>query len=74
MTNTDVIPRSLNGRLANGWERDSGKLFHAVPLVIGIALCGAKPGRRSAGWSENTIENDVVTCPRCLKKMKKERK
>lgn len=35
--------------------------------TIGKALCGAKPGPRSGGW---TCRTDLaVSCPRCIKKM-----
>ena len=30
-------------------------------------LCGAKPGRRSAGWS--SYPGEQVTCPKCLRKL-----
>lgn len=53
----------LAGRCANGAERDGGARYHAVP-ASGAALCGAKPGRRSAGWSP--YEGPAVSCPRCL--------
>jgi hypothetical protein len=39
-----------------------------------VALCGTKPGPRSVGWDfqngASTVDN-VVTCPRCLKKLEK---
>lgn len=60
---------SLTGRCANGAERDSGRLYHAVPDDGYIALCGAKPGRRSAGWSSHL--GTEVTCRRCLRKLMK---
>ena len=70
----------LLGRLANGAERDRGLLVHLVPDPGGPdhtrgnrskqALCGAKPGRRSVGWSHwNTnLDPGPATCPRCLKR------
>lgn len=58
---------ALLGRLANGAERDHGIHYHAVPLGTNKALCGAKPGRRSVGWS--TYFRETVTCPECLKKL-----
>jgi hypothetical protein len=62
---TMTVGRKLTGRCANGAERDRGKLAHATAASgFGKALCGAKPGRLSAGWSEQTYE---VTCPRCLR-------
>jgi hypothetical protein len=63
--------RSLAGRCLNGFERDHGTLFHAVsldPAKMGRAACGAKPGKRSAGWSEWGIDEEV-TCPRCIKRL-----
>jgi hypothetical protein len=57
----------LAGRCANGAERDSGSKYHAVRG--NVALCGAKPGPRSAGWS--TYPGEAVTCPRCLTKLEK---
>lgn len=64
-------PRRLTGRCANGGELDGGSLFHAVPendSIMGKALCGAKPGRRSNGWS--LADGERITCKRCLKKSK----
>lgn len=56
--------RRLVGRCSNGCEADGGKRWH---IVIGDkALCGAEPGRRSAGWS--AVETEQATCPRCLKR------
>ena len=64
--------RSLAGRCASGAERDHGTRFHALPIeggrVSGRALCGAAPGRRSAGWSE-WGHGEAVTCTRCLEKL-----
>lgn len=66
-----LTPRKLIGRASTGAERGKGRLVHAVedqhtwPRFY-PALCGAKPGRRSAGWSE-TIETEV-TCPKCKRK------
>src|SRR5688572_12887157 len=57
----------LAGRCADGFERDGGSLYHAVKGWS--ALCGAKPGRRSAGWSEH--QGDRVTCPKCQRKILK---
>jgi DNA-directed RNA polymerase subunit RPC12/RpoP len=70
---------TLTGRCANGAERDRGKLYHAVAYHEGLlygyyghpAVCGAKPGRRSNGWSD--CKGRDVTCPRCAKKLEKER-
>jgi hypothetical protein len=57
----------LSGRCADGAERDGGTLFHAVPTDHYMALCGAKPGRRSAGWS--AYSGEAVTCAPCLRKL-----
>lgn len=62
--------RYLAGRCANGAERDGGTLFHAVPAESWKALCGSQPGRRSAGWGTPWKDEQPVTCPRCLKRMK----
>lgn len=65
----------LGGRCANGFERDQGRVVHLVeygshrPMDyhMGAALCGAKPGARSVGWS---VTNRTASCARCLKKQK----
>ena len=62
--------RRLTGRCSNGYERDAGSRNHAVPTGSHVAVCGATYGRRSAGWSE--YEEEEITCPRCLKKIKSE--
>jgi hypothetical protein len=56
---------TMTGRCANGAQRDSGILFHAVKSYD-AAMCGAKHGKRSR-WSE--YHGEAVTCPRCLKKI-----
>lgn len=71
----DCLPASLAGRCANGYERGRGFRVHAVPrsnelerngYCLTRALCGAKPGPRSAGWSY--FGQRAVTCPRCAAK------
>ena len=64
--------RTLAGRCHDGAERDHGTRRHALPVRgsywgddMGRALCGAKPGRRSVGWTDWGAEK-AVTCPRCL--------
>jgi len=56
------------GRCWNGAQRDRGSVVHAVPdfenLTFKDALCGAYPGRKSAGWARS---DRPVSCPRCLK-------
>ena len=73
----DTLPASLAGRCANDCERDQGVRVHAVPYsqalasngyAINSAICGAKPGPRSAGWSYSGPR--PVTCPRCLARMR----
>lgn len=63
-----------SGRCTCGHERGQGSVLHAVPRGTILtttqsdakALCGAKPGARSAGWSSTPRPIDQVTCPRCL--------
>lgn len=70
-----IVLRYLAGRCANGAEADGGLLWHAVDTENKWkALCGAEPGRRSAGWAPwdpEDAEGKAVTCPRCLKRMQK---
>jgi hypothetical protein len=65
----------LAGRCANGAERDGGRLFHARLLeehgADWYAVCGAKPGRRSAGWAYWRPEDRRVTCKRCAAKLRR---
>lgn len=69
------VPASLAGRCANGYERDQGRLVHAVPdasiernaYSITLAACRAKPGARSGGWSWRM--GQAVTCPKCMRAM-----
>jgi hypothetical protein len=60
----------MTGRCRSGGD-STGTRYHAVPdgrpESWQLALCGAKPGERSNGWS--TRIGDAVTCPRCLKRM-----
>ncbi len=61
----------LSGRCANGAQRDTGRLYHAVLDTFnpwGKALCGAKPGKRSGCGFVQQPEQQI-TCPRCLKKL-----
>lgn len=69
------IPATLAGRCANGYERDAGRVVHAVMASekeqrLGInayarSLCGKTHGPRSAGWSSN-LEAEI-NCPKCIK-------
>ncbi len=72
----DTLPASLAGRCASDREADQGTRVHAVPYsqalatngyAINRAICGAKPGPRSAGWSY--FGPRAVTCPKCLARM-----
>ena len=56
------------GRCSNGAERDKGYVYHAVSSGW-TALCGAEPGRMSAGWQNEPEPLERVTCPRCIKKL-----
>jgi hypothetical protein len=60
-------PRVKAGRCSNGYERDGGRVVHAVAPNRHAAVCGTAPGDRSAGWSE--YPSLAVTCPKCLKKI-----
>ena len=53
----------LAGRCADGAERDGGTQVHLIADSQQTALCGAKPGRLSAGWS---YADAHATCPRCV--------
>ena len=64
---SDVLAMRLSGRCANGAERDSGALWHAIHNGHWAAMCGAKPGRRSAGWSSHI--GTEITCRKCLRKL-----
>lgn len=61
------------GRLANAMELGHGVKVHAIEpgrtaaYCRGKALCGAEPGKRSAGWSQ--VEPFPISCPKCLKKL-----
>jgi hypothetical protein len=63
----------MSGRCANGAERDSGRLIHAVRSK-GFpgwkpAVCGATPGPKGNGWSETFTQAAEATCTRCIKKL-----
>jgi len=70
---TRYVARMMMGRLASGLQGGHGVRIHATEpgktaaYCRGKALCGAEPGRRSAGWSPP--EELPVNCPKCLKKM-----
>lgn len=69
---TKYFAARMLGRCANGSERDGGTLYHAIreDRLSEAAVCGAKPGRRSVGWSDQYQKPiDAVTCPRCRNAM-----
>lgn len=74
MADKEIHIASLAGRCTSGQELGQGTRNHAVNGVLneawgelhGIALCGAKPGVRSVGWSLRDEED--VSCPKCIKK------
>lgn len=65
--------RYMAGKCANGAHRDAGPLYHAVicnPRVyptVDKALCGRSPALQ---WSDHR-EGQAVTCPKCLKALKR---
>jgi hypothetical protein len=66
-----IVLARMTGRCANGFERDGGRLVHAIcedTSSHGVALCGARPGRLSAGWGPVSTEVDQITCKRCARK------
>lgn len=69
---SDVFYTYLTGRGRTGTDA-TGPLIHAISSdfdhypSFGSAICGAKPGKRSNGWSE--YRADHATCPKCLKKL-----
>lgn len=71
-----MFARKLTGRCCNGLERDGGKHLHAVASeelpCRDKALCGAKPGRLSSGWSDATNLKSV-SCGRCLARLARAR-
>lgn len=68
-----TVVASLAGRCTSGEERGQGSRLHIVvgahpnSSMAGKGLCGAKPGRRSVGWSLR--QGEAATCPRCVKKV-----
>ena len=46
-----------------------GNLTHAlkIPRNDAVALCGAKPSKKSNGWIGDSSK--TVTCPKCLEKL-----
>jgi hypothetical protein len=65
--------RMMMGRLASGLQGGHGVRVHAVEAGTtaaychGKAICGARPGRRSCGWSD--VEKLPISCPKCQAKL-----
>lgn len=64
-------PATIPAMLTGSHRKGSGQIVHAIPGPFdwnfnGRALCGAKPGARSAGWAP--MDHLAVTCQRCLAK------
>lgn len=54
-----------SGKLANGYERDKGRVAHFVPdgnTYAGPALCGTAPSNQ---WVE--VKDFSRDCPRCAR-------
>ena len=65
----DVNPTRLLGACAVH-ERDAGYLFHARLPGAWAAVCGARPGGRSAGWADHPDQFGAdVTCRKCLARL-----
>lgn len=63
----------LTGRNRTATER-TGTLIHAIDdpdyaygPSYAQAICGARPGRRSNGWSD--YRSDHATCSKCIKRL-----
>ncbi|HTU58923.1 MAG TPA: hypothetical protein VMF89_10830, partial [Polyangiales bacterium] len=70
----NYFARKLTGRCADGFERDKGKVLHAVTTdevpSREKALCGAAPGRLSNGLARPDHAKGV-TCVRCWARLQK---
>lgn len=55
------------GSRRNGYERDTGAIYHAVPRQSFTALCGVSPRADWGAWPA-----DTVTCPKCQKKLQEQ--
>jgi hypothetical protein len=65
-----LVGRKMTGRCANGAEKNRGTRVHMVSGPGGsrdLALCRARPGRQSGGWSHDTYP---ATCDRCLRQQR----
>jgi hypothetical protein len=61
---------TMLGHCANGAQRDTGSVAHVLDSLslTNTSLCGRKPGRRSAGWSEplpDPLPKWAQPCSRC---------
>ena len=68
----DQRPAYIPAMLVGSHRRGSGSVYHAIPgprddNYWGRALCGAKPGGRSAGWA--AFPDASVTCVKCIRKL-----
>jgi hypothetical protein len=73
---TKYVAARMLGRCANGNEADGGRLYHAIrdDRLSWAAVCGAAPGKRSAGWADypDAVKPIAdVTCARCRTAMRK---
>ena len=66
-----IIAKYRGGKLANGFERDKGKIIHALIEPNYTAICGVKPGKKSVGWLpfDKSLPLELVNCKKCLKKL-----
>jgi hypothetical protein len=63
--------RKMLGLCANGAQRGGGKAAHLVPEGSSKAVCGARPGRTSAGWSDPLEYKELArVCPKCLRALR----
>jgi len=66
-----ALTRKISKRPPCPYNDFGRKEIHNDDYYIEVALCGAKPGRKSVGWD---YSETVVTCEKCLKKINKEPK
>ena len=56
----------------NDFGKDLDKMKEKVERSV--AMCGAKPSKKSVGWDFENYSTNLpteVTCPRCLKRLEK---
>lgn len=79
MSELTIYARAKAGRCWNGAERDVGTRIHAIRArrdpsgCWDGALCGTRPGPRGNGWSGMNYAPTLISCPRCLSKLAKEK-